>query len=52
MAAKKSTISKGSKCLATQYAEDVVAGKIIACRKVILACERHLRDIERQKSDD
>ncbi|MFA5672660.1 MAG: terminase TerL endonuclease subunit, partial [Synergistaceae bacterium] len=46
-----STISKGSKCLATQYAEDVVEGKIIACRKVILACERHLRDIERQKSD-
>lgn len=52
MAAKKSTISKGSKCLTTQYAEDVVNGKIIACRKVILACERHLRDIERQKSDD
>lgn len=53
MAAKKSTISRASnKCLATQYAEDVVAGKIIACRKVILACERHLRDLERGKSDD
>jgi len=44
-------LKSSNKCLATQYAEDVVAGKIIACRKVILACERHLRDIERQKSD-
>lgn len=32
---------------ATQYARDVVAGEVIACRLVRLACERHLRDMER-----
>lgn len=31
---------------ATQYARDVVAGKVIAGRLVRLACERHLRDLE------
>ena len=30
------------------YARDVVAGRIIACRWVILACERHLNDLKRQ----
>lgn len=29
---------------ANRYARDVVAGKILACRWIILACERHLRD--------
>lgn len=28
--------------IARQYAEDVVAGRIVACRYVRLACERHL----------
>lgn len=32
----------------TQYAEDVVAGRIVAGRLIRLACERHLRDLERQ----
>ena len=31
---------------AEQYAHDVVAGKITACRWVRLACERHLHDLE------
>ncbi|MBS4062727.1 MAG: terminase large subunit [Bacteroidetes bacterium] len=30
---------------AEQYAHDVVAGKIVACRWVRLACERHLHDL-------
>jgi hypothetical protein len=28
--------------IATQYARDVVAGKILACKWVRLACQRHL----------
>ena len=30
----------------TKYAKDVVDGKIIACKNVILACRRHLADLE------
>jgi len=32
----------------TQYALDVVEGRIVAGKYVIKACERHLRDLERQ----
>ncbi|MGL5799555.1 MAG: terminase large subunit, partial [Plesiomonas sp.] len=32
-----------------QYARDVVSGKIPACRYVILACQRHINDLDRQK---
>lgn len=31
----------------TQYAHDVVNGKVVACKKVIKACERHLADLKR-----
>jgi phage terminase large subunit-like protein len=34
--------------VARQYAEDVLSGKLIACKWVKLACERELRDLERQ----
>ena len=34
---------------ATPYAELVANGEIIACRWVRLACERHLKDLERSK---
>lgn len=37
---------------ATKFAKDVVAGKVPACRYVILACQRHLDDIERARDDD
>lgn len=30
---------------AEQYARDVIAGRIVACRLVKLACERHVRDL-------
>lgn len=34
---------------ANQYARDVVRGKIVACRYVIDACDRHLRDMSQEK---
>lgn len=34
---------------AERYARNVVAGKIIACQWVRLACKRHLEDLERAK---
>lgn len=33
---------------ATKYARDVVAGKILVCRWITLACQRHLDDLRRQ----
>lgn len=33
--------------VATQYARDVADGRILACRWVRLACQRHLKDLER-----
>jgi phage terminase large subunit-like protein len=43
--------SKTSKLLTTQYATDVVLGKIVASKKVRLACERHLNDLQRQGTE-
>lgn len=31
----------------TKYARNVVDGNIVACKKVIQACERHLKDLEK-----
>lgn len=36
----------------TEYAHQVVAGKVIAGELHILACKRHLNDLKRQKSKD
>ena len=44
-------IFKGVPDYATQYAKDVVAGKIVAGKLVILACKRHLKDLKRPKKD-
>lgn len=38
--------------IATQYAQDVVDGRVLACRWVRLACARHLRDLERAEAGD
>lgn len=38
--------------IATQYAKDVVDGKIIANRYHILACKRHLSDLEKSENAD
>ncbi|MCE2597210.1 terminase large subunit [Motilimonas cestriensis] len=34
---------------ANRYARDVVSGRIVACKYVIQACQRHLDDLERSK---
>ena len=34
------------------YVDDVLNGKIKACRKIQLACQRHVNDLERSKSAD
>lgn len=36
----------------TQYAEDVIAGRVVTGKLVRLACERHLRDLARQGAPD
>ncbi|MBA4544364.1 terminase large subunit [Thermoactinomyces daqus] len=43
---------KTSELFTTAYAKDAVAGRIVVSKKVRLACERHLRDLERQGTDD
>ncbi|MCJ7676770.1 MAG: terminase large subunit [Anaerolineales bacterium] len=42
-------VSAPPKSAVTAYAEDVIAGRIVAGRLVRLACERHLRDLETGK---
>lgn len=46
-AAKNTNVAKAEK-----YARDIVSGKIIACKWVILACQRHLDDKEKSKDKD
>lgn len=36
--------------IATSYAKDVVSGKIVACKYVRLACQRHLDDLSKEKN--
>ena len=36
----------------TEYAREVVAGKVVAGELHILACKRHLNDLEKSKRDD
>lgn len=36
----------------TEYADRVLTGSIVACRAVRLACERHQRDLSRQRTED
>lgn len=38
--------------IANKWAKQVVAGKILACKWVILACQRHLDDLKKSKSRD
>jgi phage terminase large subunit-like protein len=37
---------------ARQYAEQVVSGELLSCKWAILACQRFMRDLERQGTDD
>jgi phage terminase large subunit-like protein len=36
--------------VATAYAQDVAAGKIVSCKWHRLACQRHLKDLERSRN--
>ena len=36
--------------IATQYAHDVVAGRIPSCKWHRLACERHIKDLARAEA--
>ncbi len=47
-----SKVVKNYVAIGEQYARDVIAGTIPACKWTILACKRHFKDIERQKTDD
>lgn len=38
--------------IARQYEEDVLAGRVLACRRVWLACDRNRRDRERAEAHD
>lgn len=53
MLSQKYGVTPSTKAAAVhQYAKDVVAGKITAGKRTRQACLRHLRDIERQGSED
>ena len=45
------TIERDYVAIALRYAQQVTAGEIVACKWVRLACARHLRDIETERSD-
>jgi phage terminase large subunit-like protein len=50
---KKYILDESSpKVLTTWYANKVICGDIVASKKVILAAKRHLRDLERQGTED
>ena len=41
-------IRPAKRLLTTQYAKDIVSGKLLASKKVQQACRRHLNDLKRQ----
>lgn len=47
----KPALPTGSQRL-EQYVRDVLDGKIIACKKVRMACQRHLDDLKRSQTSD
>lgn len=56
---KKEQVEKGaileapsSKLLTTWYAEQLINGNILASKKNVLAAKRHMKDLERQGTDD
>src|SRR5690606_732436 len=49
-AAPKSEHARDYAGIAHKYARDVVAGRIVACKWVKLACKRHLDDLKRARS--
>jgi phage terminase large subunit-like protein len=43
---------RSDRCLTTDYAKDVIAGRVVASLKVKQACERHMSDLKRSKKRD
>jgi phage terminase large subunit-like protein len=41
-------VARDHVALGREYAEDVVAGRVVACKWVVAACRRHLDDLKRQ----
>jgi phage terminase large subunit-like protein len=48
----KASTTRDYVAIATDYAQDVVAGRILACKWTKLACERQLADLAQQDTDD
>lgn len=48
-AARKFEHSRDYTGIANKYARDVVAGRVVACKWVNLACQRHLGDLKRSR---
>ena len=38
--------------IVTKYVDDVLSGKIVACKSIIGACQRHVDDLAKQNTDD
>lgn len=49
--AKRTTTAAPPMDPVTQYAHDVLTGVVVAGRAVRLACQRHLRDLDRQRTE-
>jgi phage terminase large subunit-like protein len=47
---KRDNRIKDFAAIADNYARDVIAGRVVACKWVRLACERHLNDLQRAGS--
>ena len=43
-------ISSATLATMASYCDDVVGGRLVACQSVVGACERHLRDLNRQST--
>lgn len=51
MAGSKGTHARDYAGIAEKWAKQVVAGRVVACKWVKLACRRHLEDLARSKRD-
>lgn len=46
---RASSRAKAYATVANEYARDVVAGRVLACKWIRLACQRHLNDLARER---
>ena len=44
-------MGRNYKAIALKYAKDVISGKVVACKWIKLACQRHLDDLDWQDDD-